>query len=73
VITERLRTNSGELVATKKLTIKAGHTQGVTLSLNPTGTRLVGNAGKLPVTLTISEPQSASPFVILQRRLTLWR
>jgi hypothetical protein len=72
-VMEQLSTTSGRLVAHRALTIRPGHTITVALKLGRTGKRLLGKRGKLRVTLTISRPGGASPFVILDRRLTLTR
>jgi hypothetical protein len=71
VITNQVRTIHNRLVATKTITIKPGHVDELTVTLNRAAKRLLKKTGKLPVTLTTSQTMGASPFVILKRRLTL--
>lgn len=73
VITEQLKTLHGRLVAARTARISPDFTDPVTLRLGPGGKRLLGESGRLPVTLTISQAQRGGPFLILNRRLTLRR
>jgi hypothetical protein len=72
VITNQVRAGNKQLVR-KTITIKPGHVDTLTFGLGETGKRLLRKLGKLRVTLTISQSLSESPFVMLERKLTLKR
>jgi DNA-binding beta-propeller fold protein YncE len=59
------------IVAIKKVTLEAGRSAAITITLNATGKRLLKRFGKLPVTLTITLSQNGKQHRVAKRGLTL--
>jgi hypothetical protein len=68
----RLRvTHRTVVVGTRTVTIGAGKTMTVSVSINSAGRSLMGRLGKLPITLTVTATRSGKHVVVAQRRLTV--
>lgn len=59
------------VVGSRTVTLTAGQTKMITVSLNPIGRRLLAKFAKLPVTLTVVLAQNGTTSTVAKRQLTI--